>query len=75
MFTCNSLISKPFTFQYFKDKSSTDTKREKSAITVILSPRTKRESQSGFVENQYNTPSVLRKTTNVGFYLEKCYYF
>ena len=51
------------------------TVRERSRITVILSLRTKWKSQSGFVENQYNRPSVLRNTTNVGFYLETRYYF
>ena len=39
--------------------------REKSTIIFVLSLRTKRESQSGFVENRYNTLSVLRCTINL----------
>ena len=51
------------------------TVRERSTINIILSLRTKWKSQSGFVENRYNTPSVPRNTRNVTFYLEKCCYF
>ena len=64
-----TLVFPKHTFLSILKTKAARTLKEKSTITVIFSLTTKWEGQSGFVENRYNTPIVLRSTTNVAVLL------